>query len=91
MQLELIVAQFPDLEIVELSGWIEQGWVRPEADGALETIDIARIRLIYDLRRSLGIDQDAVPMILSLLDQVYDLRATLKAVSEGISDRKSVV
>lgn len=84
MQLELIVAQFPDLEIVELSGWIEQGWVRPEADGALETIDIARIRLIYDLRRSLGIDQDAVPMILSLLDQVYDLRATLKAVSAAL-------
>jgi len=84
MRLELIVTQFPDLEIVELTGWIDRGWVRPEPDGLFEAIDIARVRLIYDLRRSLGVAEDAVPMILALLDQVYDLRTTLKAVSAAL-------
>jgi len=84
MRLDIVVTQFPDLEIVELTGWIEQGWVTPEHDGAFQTIDVARVRLIYELRRDLGIAEDAVPMILGLLDQVYDLRATLKAVSGAL-------
>jgi chaperone modulatory protein CbpM len=84
MRLDMIVTEFPDLEIVELTGWIEQGWVRPEPDGMFETIDLARVRLIYDLRRSLDVQEDAVPMILALLDQVYDLRRTLKAVSAAL-------
>lgn len=84
MRLDVIVTQFPDLEIVELTGWIEQGWVRPEPDGMFETIDLARVRLIYDLRRNLGVQEDAVPMVLALLDQVYDLRRTLKAVSAAL-------
>ena len=84
MRLDVVVTQFPDLEIVELTGWIEQGWVMPESDGAFQTIDVARVHLIYELRRDLGIAEDAVPMILGLLDQVYDLRATLKAVSGAL-------
>jgi chaperone modulatory protein CbpM len=91
MRLEMVVTQFPDLEIVELTGWIEQGWIRPEPDGAFQTIDIARVRLIYDLRRSLGVEEDAVPMILALLDQVYDLRATLKAVSAALDGQPPAV
>jgi len=87
MRLELICAEFADLEIAELSAWVEEGWVRPAADGTFETIDVARVHLIYDLRRSLGVEAAAVPMILGLLDQVYDLRATLKAVS-GALDRQ---
>lgn len=91
MRLDLVVAEFPDLEIVELTGWIEQGWVRPGPDGAFETIDIARVGLIYDLRRGLGVAEDAVPVILSLLDQVYDLRATLKAVSAALDTQPPAV
>jgi chaperone modulatory protein CbpM len=91
MRLDVIVTQFTDLEIVELAGWIEQGWVWPEPDGMLETIDIARVRLIYDLRRNLGVQEDAVPMVLALLDQVYDLRRTLKAVSAALDTQPPAV
>jgi chaperone modulatory protein CbpM len=84
MRIEVIVTQFPDLETVELTGWIDRGWVRPEPDGMFDAIDLARVRLIYDLRRGLGVQEDAVPVILALLDQVYDLRLTLKAVSAAL-------
>jgi len=91
MRLDIVVTQFPDLEIIELTGWIEQGWIRPEADGGFETIDVARVRLIYELRRDLGIAEDAVPMILGLLDQIYDLRATLKGISAALETQPPAV
>jgi chaperone modulatory protein CbpM len=89
MRIETLVAQFPDLEIAELTGWVERHWVTPdidETDGWIFTeIDVARVRLIRDLRRDLDIAEEMVPMMLSLLDQVYDLRCTLKAVSHAIT------
>ncbi|HEV2673097.1 MAG TPA: hypothetical protein VGV37_01065 [Aliidongia sp.] len=95
MKLEAIVTRFPDLEIVELTAWIEQGWIRLESDTpaawVFDGIDVARIELIYDLRRRLGVQEDTVPMVLSLLDQVYELRATLKAVTGALEHQPAEV
>ncbi|HLZ64842.1 MAG TPA: hypothetical protein VKQ29_01365 [Aliidongia sp.] len=94
MRLDVIVGYCPDLGIVELTGWIERGWVRPDRDGAdwaFASVDVARVRLIYDLRRHLGVEEDAVPLILSLVDQVYDLRTTLKAVSAALDTQPAEV
>jgi chaperone modulatory protein CbpM len=89
-RIDALVAQFPDLDIAELSGWVERHWVIPEKTDDSETwifteVDVARVRLIYDLRRDLDIAEDMVPLMLSLLDQVYDLRCTLKAVNRAIA------
>ncbi len=88
MRLEAIVTRFPDLEVVELAAWIERGWVRPEPAGPedwiFQEIDIARIQLIFDLRRDMGVSEDTAPLVLSLIDQVYDLRATLKALTRAL-------
>lgn len=88
MRLEAIIARFPGLEVVELAAWIERGWVRPEPAGpedwTFQEIDIARIQLIIDLRRDMGVPEDAAPLVLSLIDQVYDLRATLKALTRAL-------
>ncbi len=89
MRLTAVVAQFTDqgLGEPELVAWIERGWVRPErvdADPVFHDIDIARIRLIQDLRTSMRIDDETIPLVLSLLDQVYDLRAGLRAVLRAV-------
>lgn len=88
MQFDAIVGLFPDLEAVELSDWIERRWVQPEpAEGGswvFHEIDVARVRLIYDLRRELDIEEETVPLVLSLLDQVYELRCTLKAMTRAL-------
>jgi len=91
MKLDAVIALFPDLEAIELTAWIEQSWVRPERvegedDWAFREIDVARIRLIYDLRYSLDMSEEALPIVLSLLDQVYDLRRKLKAVNAALDD-----
>jgi len=90
MRLESITALFPDLDVVELTTWIEHRWVRPQHDAdelwTFHDIDIARVRLIYDLRRNLDVPEDTLPMMLSLLDQLYDLRRKLSAVTDAVAD-----
>lgn len=88
MHVEAVAALFPDLQAVELHAWVERRWVEPEPgpEGGLlfQEIDVARVRLIYDLRHDLAIAEDTVPLILSLVDQVYELRGQLKAVTRAI-------
>ena len=73
----------------ELRDWIARGWVAPEPatppeDFAFADIDVARVRLIRDLRRGMGVDLDSVPLVLGLIDQVHALRRTLRAVSTAL-------
>ncbi len=77
MDIIAVTALFVDLPQVELTNWVERGWVLPdtaEAGFEFREIDIARVRLIRDLRRDMDVGEDAVPLVLSLLDQVYELR-----------------
>ena len=91
IRIDALVAQFPGLEVGELSCWVDRHWVTPDLDDSetwiFTEIDIARVRLIYDLRHDLDVAEDVVPLMLSLLDQVYDLRCTLKAVNRAIAQQ----
>ncbi len=87
MNITQVTALFVDLPQVELINWVERGWVLPDtAESGFEfrEIDIARVRLIRDLRRDMDVTEDAVPLVLSLLDQVYELRGTLKTVLRAL-------
>lgn len=82
-----ILALFPDLDQVELTQWIERRWVRPDRAGdgwVFQEVDIARVRLIHDLRRACDVPPDTVPVLLSLLDQLYGTRAQLDAVLRAL-------
>jgi chaperone modulatory protein CbpM len=87
MRLTAVVALFTDLGEPELTAWIERGWVHPEeapTGPIFHEIDIARVRLIRDLRTAMRIEDDTIPVVLSLLDQVYELRAGLRAVLRAV-------
>jgi chaperone modulatory protein CbpM len=76
------------LDEAELLGWIDSGWVRPESrqgDWLFDEIDVARVQLIIELRRDCAIDDDAVPLVLSLLDQIYGLRGEVAALCRAIA------
>jgi chaperone modulatory protein CbpM len=77
------------IERVELLQWIAWRWVRPEREGGafrFDEADLARVRLIHEIRHEMGIEPDTVPVVLSLLDQVYDLRRQLRALAESLAD-----
>ena len=81
MNITEVTALFSDLTQVELVRWVEQGWVVPDAEGTVfvfREIDVARVRLIHDLRRDMDVGEDTIPLVLSLLDQIYELRSQLK-------------
>ena len=94
MQLTSVLALFADLEETELSVWIARGWVQPEeADAGWEfaEIDIARVRLIHDLRHGMAVGEEAMPVVLSLLDQVYELRGTLRTLMRALETQPEPV
>ncbi len=83
MDITAVIALFSDLSQVELVGWVERGWVLPDTEDTglvFREIDVARVRLIHDLRRSMDVGEEAVPLVLSLLDQVYELRSRLNDI-----------
>ncbi len=92
MRLTAVIAQFTSQGLIglgepELTAWVERGWIRPDQSGVdpvFHDIDIARIRLIHDLRTMMQIEDETIPLVLSLLDQVYDLRAGLRAVLRAV-------
>ena len=63
--------------------WVDEGWVVPRsASGAspFSEIDLARTRLIRDLTRDLGVNDEGIPIILGLVDQLHGLRRALGEV-----------
>ncbi|MFO1127683.1 MAG: chaperone modulator CbpM [Rhodospirillales bacterium] len=75
------------LERFELEAWIEQRWVRPAktAQGyAFDEADEARIALIRELRDAFMVNDDALAVVLSLLDQLYATRRVLRRVDAAV-------
>ena len=44
------------------------------------------MRLITELRNDMGVNDDAIPVVLRLLDQIYSLRRALADLNEAILD-----
>jgi len=79
------------IDRVELTQWIELGWVAPErpadAEPVFSDVDVARICLICDLRHDLEVEEETMPLILSLLDQIYALRRQMNALTGAIQQQ----
>ena len=87
MTFDDIVDMIDPLHSSDLSLWITHGWVRPQdTDGYLSfsQTDMARVRLIAECHYDLQIDVDAMPLVLSLLDQVYGLRRELSYLANAV-------
>jgi chaperone modulatory protein CbpM len=69
------------LQVQTLDLWLEQQWLVPEqttAGMSFSDMDIARARLIRDLKTDLGVNDEGVDVILHLVDQLHGLRRALE-------------
>lgn len=86
--LEEVCGRFPDLAPQQVTVWIERRWLRAEpAPGGgwlLTEVDVARLTLLVELRVTLEVDEEAMPLVLSLLDQLYDARRALRSLTAAI-------
>ena len=85
---EEVLGTFSGLRRETLHVWIERGWVVPQRGSngyRFKEIDVARIRLIREFRTALEIDEDAMDVILPLLDQVHGLRRELRRLADAVN------
>jgi chaperone modulatory protein CbpM len=88
--LDELTRRFAELDRAELGRWIENRWLLPErreGDGdrwVFHEVDIARVELILDIRREFAVDDEAMPLVLSLLDQVYSLRRQMRRLCDAL-------
>lgn len=68
--------------------FIEVDYVRPGGDAdagyVFRRIDIARLELLCDLSEDLGLDETALGVVLSLIDQLHRTRQDLAALASAI-------
>lgn len=85
-----VVETIGAVSVTELRVWVSEGWIRPRAGAAgreFDEIDIARIRLVCELRETLGLEEETVPLVLSLIDQLHGLRGELRTLT-GVIDEQ---
>jgi chaperone modulatory protein CbpM len=69
------------LQVQTLDLWLEQQWLVPEQTSAgmnFSDMDVARARLIRDLKADFGVNDEGVDVILHLVDQLHGLRRALE-------------
>jgi chaperone modulatory protein CbpM len=83
-----LVAAISALQRSDLETWIREELVAPrhEAGTLLFTdMECARIRLICTLHYELEIEPETLPVVLSLVDQLYDTRERLLSLSAAVA------
>ncbi|QQP87977.1 hypothetical protein IGS68_18130 [Skermanella sp. TT6] len=88
MALEQVLAAVGRIDRRDLILWIERRWVRPqhEAGGYVFTdLDVARVTLIREMRDDMAIDDEAMPVVLGLLDQLYGTRRRLRHLVDAVA------
>jgi chaperone modulatory protein CbpM len=87
ISIELVLTRVSGLHRPDLERWIVHRLVLPDsgAQGYLfAEIDVARIRLIRELRDDLLVNEEALPIVLSLLDQLYAVRRRMRELGQAV-------
>ncbi len=83
------VASDAGLMAADVERWVQMAWVRPDGgpgQWVFREIDVARVRLIVELRDGLHVEEETLPIVLSLLDQLYDTRRQLRLLHRAVED-----
>jgi chaperone modulatory protein CbpM len=71
------------LDIPTLDAWIEAEWLVPLSSGKaflFSEADLARARLIGDLKVDFGVNDEGIAIVLHLLDQLHGLRCLVRDI-----------
>lgn len=84
---EELIAAIPQLSRQRLTAFIEAEILSPvqsDRGRVFRRIDRARAALACDLARDFDLHEDALSMVLSLIDQLHGVRAELRAVLNAL-------
>jgi chaperone modulatory protein CbpM len=83
-----LVAAMPGLQRSDLEIWIREELVVPQQEAGtllFGDMECARVRLICMLHNELDIDVDTLPVVLSLVDQLYETRRRLLSLTAALA------
>ncbi|MBC7396188.1 MAG: hypothetical protein H7333_02000 [Bdellovibrionales bacterium] len=83
-------AAFTLIQICELTGldeltvtrYVEREWLRPVTRSEWDQEDLARIRFIVELQQDFGANEEAIPIILHLVDQIHYFRGRMQDLAK---------
>lgn len=84
-----VVAEVRRVTLRELRLWVREGWVQPsqgERGPVFDEVDLARVRLLCDLRKEMALPLDAVPVVLTLIDRLHQTRREYRHLMEALEE-----
>jgi chaperone modulatory protein CbpM len=90
----MVVARVSRLSLRELRLWVREGWIRPSRSGTkpvFDEVDIARIRLVCDLKKDMSLPTEALPVVLTLIDRMHQSRRELRCLTEALETQPDEV
>jgi chaperone modulatory protein CbpM len=87
ISLEDLLRRHSGLDRGEVVAWVENRWVLPERRDKtwiFHDVDVARVELILEIRKEFAVEDDALSLVLGLLDQVYELRRQLGRLCDAL-------
>ena len=88
MRIDELVEAVSALQRNDLEAWIREELVAPQEEAGtlvFPDMECARVRLICTLHYDLEIDAATLPVVLSLVDQLYDTRQRLLSLTEAVA------
>lgn len=82
-----VVATVTRLTRSQLVSFIEGEFIRPQRDAGgylFRRIDIARLELLCDLSQDLDLDETALGVVISLIDQLHAARQDLATIARVV-------
>jgi chaperone modulatory protein CbpM len=79
------------LEPKTLEAFVDAGWLLPRGEPEnceFSDLDVARAQLIRDLKQAFGVNDEAIPIVLHLVDQLHGVRRILREVLATVAERE---
>lgn len=89
-----VVAEVRRVTLRELRLWVREGWIQPapgEQGPMFDEVDVARVRLLCDLRKEMALPSTALPVVLTLIDRLHETRRDLRYLTEALEDQPDEV
>jgi chaperone modulatory protein CbpM len=79
------------VQVQTLEFWLEQEWLIPQVDTEMRFSDgdVARARLIQNLKADFGVNDEGVDVVLHLVDQLHGMRHALAQLHKDLSELQS--
>lgn len=82
------LAEIEGLTPDQVQGYIAAGVLQPvhsERGPLFRDVDLARLGLLVDLSEGYHMDEEALRLVMSLLDQLHGLRGDMRAMLDALS------